>query len=289
MKLLVLGSTGLLGQAIVREARARSCEIVTAARSGAEIRLDVTDELALDRALDVVRPDAVVNCAALTDIAECERDPGRAYAINARPLAFLACWSNGRERPLVQISTDHFFCNKGSRRHGEHDPVTFANEYARTKFAGERFALTAPMALVLRTNIVGVRGWEEPSFAEWAIRSIERGDPITLFDDAYVSSIDVQNCAAAALTLLDRGATGLLNLGSRNVFSKGDLIRALARHLGVEMHNSRAGSVRDLNPLRADSLGLNVSAAEEKLGHRLPDLEAVAASVVDQYRGLEWS
>ena len=284
MRLLVIGSTGLLGQALVAEAQSRSYEIITAARSGADLSLDVAEDEGLQAAVASVEPDALINCTALTSVDECERDPGRAYRVNARPLAFLASWSREAGRPLVHISTDHFFTDGEARRHSERDPVNLVNEYARSKFAGEAFALTAPLALVLRTNIVGIRGWERPTFAEWAIRCIQRAEPMTLFENSFVSSIDVQTFARAALDLLERGATGLLNVASSQVFTKGDFIRALADALDTRIANARERSVTELHPPRPASLGLDVSAAEQRLGYRLPDLQTVAASVVRQYK-----
>jgi dTDP-4-dehydrorhamnose reductase len=196
----------------------------------------------------------------------------------------LAAWSRSENRPFVHVSTDHFFVDGGAEKHGEQEPVTLLNEYARTKYAGERLALAAPLALVLRTNVVGIRGWKSPTFAEWAISCIEQGETMTLFEDAFVSSIDVRAFARAALHLVERGATGLLNVASRQVFTKGQFIRALAEKLGKPLAEARSGSVGNLQPRRAASLGLDVSAAERLLGYDLPDMQTVAASVVGQYR-----
>jgi dTDP-4-dehydrorhamnose reductase len=284
MKLLVLGSTGLLGQALTSEAKIRAHDIVTAARSGADLRLDVTDEDQLRRALDQTQPDAVVNCTGLTDLAACEQDPGLAYRVNARPAALLAAWSRSERRPFVHVSTDHYFTEGGDRPHSEDEPVSLANEYARTKFAGERFALTAPLVLVARTSIVGIRGWAKPTLAEWAIETILGDGPVTLFDDAYTSSLDAASCARAVLELLEKGAAGLVNIGSREVYSKGAFIRALAGKLGAELGEAHVGTVGDLAPRRAASLGLDVRRAEQLLGHALPDLDSVAAAVVGQYK-----
>jgi dTDP-4-dehydrorhamnose reductase len=129
-----------------------------------------------------------------------------------------------------------------------------------------------------------MRGWANPTFAEWAISCIEHGETMTLFEDAFVSSIDVRAFARAALDLAERGATGLLNVAAREVFTKGDFIRALAEQLGKPLVEPKSGSVADLRPARAGSLGLDVSAAERVLGYDLADMQSVAAAVVGQYR-----
>ncbi len=90
MKLAIIGSTGMLGQALVSEARKHSCQVTGIARSSADYCLDITDNEKLKMVLDSIKADVVVNCAALTSLAVCENDPGRAYLVNARAVALMA-------------------------------------------------------------------------------------------------------------------------------------------------------------------------------------------------------
>ena len=128
MKVLVIGSTGLLGQAVSTEVRSRGWSLVTAARSGADRPLDIGDLAALDDCLGEVRPDLLFNCAALTDFAACEQDPGLAYRINARPLAVMAAWSLRTGGRLLQVSTDQYFVTGGATPHREDEQVELVNE-----------------------------------------------------------------------------------------------------------------------------------------------------------------
>lgn len=284
MAMLVLGATGLLGQAIVAEGRERGHNVRTAARKRADITLDIADPEALPAILDVERPRLIVNCAALVDVAACERDPGLAYRINAAPLAYLAQWCRGAGAKLVHVSTDHFFAGEGSTAHDENAPVTLLNQYAATKYAAERFALLSPSALVLRTSIVGIRGWEQPSFAEWAIDAVLEDCAMTLFADAFTSSIDVGAFARAALDLAESGASGLLNLAAREVYSKESFIRQVAAELGSTLTNASVGSVGTLSPPRPKSLGLDVARAQALLDWPLPDLKQVVRAIIAAYR-----
>src|SRR5258708_38304136 len=190
--------------------------------------------------------DGVFNCAPISDIEECEKDPALAYRVNTRPLALLADWSRKEARAIVHVSTDHFFTDGAGKAHREDEPASLVNEYARTKYASEAFALTSPYALVLRTSIIGIRNWPKPTLAEWAICAIEAGERMTLFDDAFTSSIDTGTCAGAALDLLSQGATGLVNLGSRQVYTKASLVREIARQLGRDLNEPLVGSVASL-------------------------------------------
>lgn len=284
MKALLLGSTGLLGQAIAPEWSRRGHTVLEAARHDAPIALDIADEAALAATLDAEAPDIVVNGAALTDIDACERDPGAAWRINARPLAFLADWSSRTGRVLLHVSTDHYYLDGGAAPHDEGAPVSLVNEYARAKYAGEALALTTPHALVLRTSIVGIRRWKHPTFAEWAIDVVLHDRPATLFNDAWSSSIDVRTFAGAALDMVEAGATGLFNLAASVVYTKEAFLREVARQLDVRLTSAVAGSVGELSTRRAGHLGLDVGRAEQVLGYHLPTLEEVVASVLNQYR-----
>jgi dTDP-4-dehydrorhamnose reductase len=283
MNVLLFGSTGLLGQAMMRELALRGYTIIAAARRGADIAVDISDDTQLIKVLNDQMPDAVINCAALVDVDACEKDHGLAWAANARPLGFIAEWARAHDRPFIHVSTDQYFLQGGNLPHEENAPVTFVNEYARSKFAGECLALTALQALVLRTSIVGIRGWEKPTFAEWAIDLVQHDRPANLFSDAYTSSIDVTTFAKAALDLLESHARGLYNLAAAEVYSKQDFVQEIARQLGLSLSNAKVGSVSSLTTRRANCLGLDVSKATQVLGYALPSLPQVVASILNQY------
>jgi dTDP-4-dehydrorhamnose reductase len=282
MNVLLLGSTGLLGQAMSRELRARGCDVRGVARRDASIAIDVTDDALLTATLRAEAPDMVVNCAALVDIDACEKDPGLAWRSNARPLSFLAEWALTNNRPLLHISTDQYYTEGANVAHDEKAPVSLLNEYARTKFAGEALALTAPQSLVLRTSIVGVRGWVRPTFAEWAIDVVEGDKTVNLFSDAFTSSIDVTTFAKGALDLFERGKRGLYNLAAQEVYSKEAFVREIAAQLGRPLTHATVGSVNTLATRRANCLGLDVKRAQNLLGYPLPVLKSVVASILIQ-------
>lgn len=283
---LVLGSTGLLGQAVLAEARARAISCLGVARSGAGRDVDLSDDAALESLVLELRPAAIVNCVAVTSVELCEADPGLAFRVNAGIPGLLAQLAGELDAKLVHISTDHYFTGGGARKHDEDAEVKLVNEYARSKYAGEGLALANAATLVVRTNIVGLRRWPgRPTFAEWAFAAIERDAPMVLFDDFFTSSMSARACAEAILDLVNVGARGLLNVASSQVSSKRELVLALALALRRELHNARSGSVRELLPRRAESLGLDVTRAQRLLDRRLPDLLATVTELAGGLRG----
>lgn len=285
---LILGASGMLGQALMRACRQRGIDVVGAARRAhplVDLTFDSLDDAALTKTLVQSQPGVVINAAALVNLTACEADPGAAYRINARLPALLANLSREHGFHLVQVSTDHFYAGDGAALHEETAPVQLLNEYARTKFAGEAFALTAPGAWVLRTNLVGFRGDpEQLTFVEWVLDGLTRRQPMTLFSDYFTSSIAVALFADLLLDALPQRPSGLLNLASRTVASKQAFIDTLALAAGMETDTCSIGSVAALpGARRADSLGLDVRRAETLLGRAMPALSDTIAALMSEY------
>jgi len=279
-RLLIVGGTGTLGVALRRVACARGFAVRTLSRGGDDISLDATDGAAIREMIMVVRPRLIVNCAAVTDIDQCEREPDAAMRINAEAPGRLAAAAREQGGAFVQVSTDHFFTGDGAALHDENAPVQLVNEYARSKYAGEQGALGIAGTLVVRTNFTGWRGWpNRPTFLEWAVAALERDEPVTGFSDFFTSTIDADSLAAAVLDLAAKKASGIYNVASSEVADKAKFLRCLAREIGVPADRVRDGSVRSLATERAESLGLDVRKAETLLGRSLPDLKAVVAAL----------
>lgn len=283
---MIVGSTGLLGQALRSEAGKRGYQVYGLARSGTDINLDIQDTQKLLEALGHVRPKYIINAAALINLDECERNPARAHEINALAVKNMVNYCQKYDVKLVQISTDHYFSGDGKVLHDEQAEVQLLNTYAKSKHEGELFAQSAPNSLILRTNIVGFRGWTgRPTFVEWAIAALSEGSPVTLFDDFFTSSIHVKAFAGSLFDLIDKNASGIFNLAAREVASKADFLLKLAHQLELPVSGCTFVSVHSVGGvLRADSLGLDVSKAETLLGYPLPKMDEVIAELAREYR-----
>jgi dTDP-4-dehydrorhamnose reductase len=279
---LILGASGLLGQAMTTACARRGWRTVGISRSTGVDLAAMVDQAVLADELDRHHADVLVNAVAQTDLAACADDPASAWRLHAGLPAMLALWASARGLPWIQVSTDHYFCGAGAARHDEGAPVTLVNEYSRSKFAGERAALSSPSALVVRCNIVGRRGWPgRPSFAEWMAGSLAAGKSISAYSDVWTSSLEATQAAALMLDLLDIGVRGLVNVGMHQPCSKAAFVRRFAEAAGRDPALVRA-TVRPPGGLaRADSMGLDVSLAESLLGRSMPNTETVIQALVD--------
>lgn len=165
MKILVLGASGMLGNAMLRVlAEGDAHDVYGTARSGGVRRhfapslaerivagVDVENADALARVFDEVRPQAVVNCIGLVKQLAAADDPLLAVPINSllpHRLARLCALVGAR---LVHVSTDCVFDGrKGNYR--ETDPSDAEDLYGKSKYLGE---VAYPHAITLRTSIIG--------------------------------------------------------------------------------------------------------------------------------------
>jgi dTDP-4-dehydrorhamnose reductase len=288
---VVLGATGLLGQALVRTCRKLERPVIGLSRADGMNFSGQIGQSDLHAVLDGCKPALVINAVAMTDLAACEKSPTQAKTLNAHLPGALAAWSRATRTPWIQVSTDHYFSGSENALHDEKFPVDPPNEYARSKLLGETLALESEHALVIRTNIVGRRGWPgRPTFAEWVNECLRGGTAIAAYSDSWASSMEVGQCSRLLLALADIGARGLFNLGATQSISKAEFIR----HLAVAAGHPTTGihtQPRPLNPpgslRRANALGLDIRRASKllrPLGLHLPCATDVASALAAEFR-----
>src|SRR5437660_10377705 len=105
MRVLVTGANGMLGTDLCAALRAAGIEPIATDVAGDAVRMDITDPESVRTTLDEARPDAVIHCAAYTNVDQAEREPDTAYRINALGSWSVALGCADRDIPLCAIST----------------------------------------------------------------------------------------------------------------------------------------------------------------------------------------
>jgi dTDP-4-dehydrorhamnose reductase len=214
MRCLVFGGTGMLGRAVVAEARSRGWAALGLAHSQA----DLTDRARLLGWADDFRPDAVINCAAFTQVDACEAERERAFAVNGEGAGNAAAAAARAGARLVHVSTDYVFDGAGREPYREDAPTGPRSVYGRSKLAGESAALAWDRALVVRTSwLFGPGG---PNFVATMVDLIEAGRlPLRVVADQEGCPTYAPFLARALLDLAARGATGLVHYANREPVS----------------------------------------------------------------------
>ena len=278
--MIILGSTGMLGQEVIKYAKQNKNNTIGIAKNNADMNIDITDTGKLTEVIYQKKPKVIVNCAAIIDLQFCEENVDVARAVNADAVSDLISVCKELGIYLVHISSDHFFLDDKRKQHDENHSVDLVNQYAKTKYAGEQFALSYNNSLVIRTNIVGFRGVQKkPTFIEWALNALKNNQKIPLFNDFYTSSIDIYSFTNYLFLLIEKKWTGLINIASSEVSNKAEFIQKLACRFNYTLDNFDIISVDGLPIKRANSLGLNVAKIEKELNVKMPTLDEVVNSL----------
>jgi dTDP-4-dehydrorhamnose reductase len=148
LRTLIFGGTGMLGRALVAEARSRGFAALALPRGQADVR----DRERLLYWAETFRPELVVNCAAFTKVDRCESEPELAFAVNGRAVEHVAAAADRAGARLIQLSTDYVFDGRAREPYREDAPAAPLSVYGRSKLEGEAMALALPRALVVRTS-----------------------------------------------------------------------------------------------------------------------------------------
>ena len=148
MNILVTGANGQLGCEMQRLGAVSPNNYIFTDVA----ELDVTDAGAVLRAAEQTRAEAIVNCAAYTNVERAEEDEATADRLNRLAPANLAAAAAATGATLIHISTDYVFDGTAHTPYTEQAPTAPLGVYGRTKLAGEQSVEASGCSyLILRT------------------------------------------------------------------------------------------------------------------------------------------
>jgi len=274
---IVTGASGFLGSRIAGILAERGHDIVgTGCSNRVEIPrvdgipLDLTDGAAVRRLVRDMRPAAVLHCAALTDVAACERDPDSATRVIVDGTANLAAALRefAPESPAIIVSTDLVFDGEGAP-YDEGDLPKPLSVYGSLKLRAEECFLALPAGSVLRSALVfGARGPHGGGFTAWMAGEILRGRPLRLFEDEFRTPVWSDDIADMLERLVAARVCGeVFHAGGPERLSRFELGRMLCHHLGGD--ESLIVPTRLADSTYAAPRARDVSLDSRKLRHRL--------------------
>jgi dTDP-4-dehydrorhamnose reductase len=208
MRLLITGAGGMLGKDVRSVAEAEGVDAVALNRR----ELDITDPGAVDEALRSARPDALVNCAAWTDVDGAEVNEPDALVANGAGAGNLARAAAAAGAWTIHISSDYVFDGHKREPYLESDPTNPVSAYGRSKLAGERaVAEAAPGAhtIVRSSWLFGAGG---PCFPATILRLAAERDTLSVVDDQVGCPTFTGHMAAALVELCEARRPGLLHV-----------------------------------------------------------------------------
>jgi dTDP-4-dehydrorhamnose reductase len=247
MRLLVTGAGGMLAADVERCAEKAGHETIAMTHE----ELDITDAVALERAFEPVTtdaagtaaersPDAVINCAAFTDVDRAETERDDAYAVNAEGAGKLARAAARASVAMLHVSSDYVFAGSPHldadgrpRPYVESDEPDPVSVYGQSKLDGERQVLAAsPRHAVVRSSwLYGVHG---RNFVATMLRLGGERASVEVVDDQVGCPTWTGHLAPSLIGILERGVSGLVHLAGAGAVSWNGFALEIFRQAEIE-------------------------------------------------------
>jgi len=210
LRVLVTGRNGQVGHALVRALEGRF-NVIGCDRS----RLDLGDSSSIKKALELHKPDLVINPGAYTAVDLAEQEHEQAFLINHLGPAELAKECSRKSVPLIHFSTDYVFDGSITRPWKESDPTNPLSAYGASKLAGEQSVLEhSNLSIILRTSWVFSSHGQ--NFLNTMLRLGRERKELSIVDDQHGAPTSANFLANTVSALLPESQDKLYSLFKKN-------------------------------------------------------------------------
>ena len=208
-KILVTGAGGLVGKASVEHCLTNGDEVVAYNHQS----LDIGDAARVEAVIAAETPDAVINCAAWTDVDGCESDPAKAERANALGPENLARACRQVDAVLLTISTDYVFDGAKEGFYTQRDQPRPLSVYGRFKLEGERRSQAEhARTIVVRTGYIFGPGGR--NFLSTVMDRVKRGEKLKVITDSWGTPTYARDLAVRLRELVELDLPGIFHVVS---------------------------------------------------------------------------
>jgi dTDP-4-dehydrorhamnose reductase len=233
LKVIVTGAAGMLGHDLCGAFGSKD-EVKGLAREA----LDITDRekvIALAREL---KPQVIINSAALADVDYCERNPEEAFRVNSEGAKNVADAANAADALLVHISTDYVFDGEKGSAYTEDDSTNPINVYGKSKLAAEECIVSSggKYAIIRSSWLFGPAG---KNFVDSVIEAARSGGKFRAIKDklggpTYTADL-VDAIRGLSVNILQGEApSGIYNISNSGICSRYQFAKEILESCGLD-------------------------------------------------------
>ncbi|PLR90794.1 dTDP-4-dehydrorhamnose reductase [Bacillus sp. T33-2] len=230
MKVVVTGAAGQLGQDVVKELEKKKNQVYGIGRND----LDITDEAAVLAYIEDVNPDAILHCAAYTNVDAAESDEETAYKVNALATEYLAKAANKNGSKMLYVSTDYVFDGTANEPYEVDHPTKPLGVYGKTKLAGEELLEKhLEQFFIIRTAwVFGVNG---NNFVKTMLRLGQERGEVGVVHDQVGSPTYTVDLARFMIELMETDKFGIYHASNEGVCSWYEFAVEIFKQAGMEV------------------------------------------------------
>lgn len=246
-KILITGSTGMLGKDLLSFFSKKSNTVFTLDRKNG----NVLDFKWVENYINSINPDVIIHCLADTNLKRCEQNKEQTLLLHC---GLTDCLSSQHAK-VVYISSD--------------SAVNPTNFYSKTKRLGEEICiLNSKNHAIVRTNIYGFGSSSGGSLFEWAYKNLSKDNKITGYSDVYFNAVYTKQLTRAIDTLLVQDIEGIVNVGGDYQISKYQFLLDVCKVFDFDQDLVSKGTQQsEIN--RCKNTTLPIDYLKDKLGIKL--------------------
>jgi dTDP-4-dehydrorhamnose reductase len=242
MKIAVIGGNGQLGTDVADAFVGNGDEVSSLTHSDIEL----SNMESVSTRLQELRPQVVVNTAAMHHVENCERDPQKAFEVNGLGARNLSLAARDIEATLMHISTDYVFDGAKQSPYEESDAPNPLNVYGNTKLSGEYFVRsTAPKHFVLRTSAIygksPCRAKGGLNFVELMLKLARERGRVRVVDSEFVTPTRTTEIARQIVALSRSDSYGLYHATAEGACSWHEFAQEIFRLTNTKVSLEVAG------------------------------------------------
>ena len=226
MRILVTGANGQLGREIVRQGRDHELVLTDLDT------LNIINGKSVMAFLRDVKPQAVIHCAAYTNVDGAESDVDGAFRVNVLGAQNIAAGCLEIGARMVYISTDYVFDGKNNASYSEFDQVNPETVYGRTKWQGEEM-----VRHILGRHYIMRTAWlygDGNNFVRTMLRLANENDTLRVVHDQVGTPTSTVDLARAIYRLLASDAYGTYHATCQGQCSWYDFACEIFRQTGLK-------------------------------------------------------
>lgn len=293
--MLITGSNGLLGQALIKlylengGYQVHGCgrgENKLASEDFLYHSMDLTDKNELGKILDNGPFDVIINTAAMTNVDQCETEVEECRKINVGVPEYIVN-NIPSTTHFVHVSTDFVFDGTAGP-YTEMDKPNPLSVYAKSKYDSEQIVLNSKhkKTSIGRTMIVYGSGenLSRNNIVMWAIEELSKGNTLNIVNDQFRSPTWAYDLAMGCYLIHQAGKLGLYHLSGSETFSMFELVQKIADFLGVDrsLVNPITSDVLNRPAPRPMVTGFVIDKAVSELGYKPHTLNEVLSIIAPQ-------
>lgn len=281
-KILITGSTGLLGSYLTKYLKKRKFKITKFKRKGLS---KLSNIHFCEKYFEKNNYDKIINLSAITNIDYCEKNKLIAKEVNFTLIKNICnvIKKLKRKTHIIQLSTDQFY---DSFKTNTENKKKCVNYYTKTKLMAEKVCLKSNCT-ILRTNFVGKSlALGRTSFSDWIYYSIKNKKFIHLAGDIMFSPLSIKTLSKIIVIIIKKPIRGLYNVGSIRGLSKLNFAKNFSKKVGLNTDYIYPVTYKKIKffAKRNKDMRMQVKKFEKKFNFKFNSLNFELAQIASEYK-----